>query len=47
MTHWSATDHAVGQGAAVEDSVGHKSDYIEEKYIIQFEIWIEDSKLQL
>ena len=29
VTHWSSIDHAVGQSAAVGDTVGAKSDYNE------------------
>ena len=46
VTHWSTIDHAVGKGAAFEDSVGYKLDYSEENYKTDFEIWMENSKLQ-
>ena len=46
VTHWSAADHGVGKGAAVGDAVEKKSDYRKENYKTDFEIWIENSKLQ-
>ena len=46
VIHWSAVDHAVGQSVSVGDAVGEKSDYCEEKYKTDFEIWMENSKLQ-
>ena len=46
VTHWRASDHTVGQEVAVGDAVGEKSDYCEEKYKTDFEIWMENSKLQ-
>ena len=46
VTHWSTADNDTGQGAAVADAVGDKSDYSEENYKTGFEIWMENSKLQ-
>ena len=46
ITHWSGTDHAVGQGVLVVEAVDDKSDYSEENYKTDFEIWMENSKLQ-
>ena len=46
VTHWSVADHAIGKGSAVGEYVGDKSEYSEEKYKIDFEIWMEDFKLQ-
>ena len=46
INHCSTVDHALGQGGEVGDAVGEKSDYSEENYKIDFEIWMEYSKLQ-
>ena len=42
VTHWSAADHILGQGSAVWDAVGNKSDYSKENYKTDFEIWKEN-----
>ena len=46
INHWITADHAVGQISAVGDAVGKKSDYSEENYKTDFEIWMENYKLQ-
>ena len=44
--YWSVVGHFVGQGAAIRDAVINKSYYSEENYKTDFEILMEDSKLQ-
>ena len=46
ITHWRAAKHYVGYGSEVGDVVYDKSDYSEENYKTDFEIWIENFKLQ-
>ena len=46
ITHWSAVDHTVGQGATVGEALGDIPDYIEENNKTDFETCMENSKLQ-
>ena len=46
VTHWSMEGSALGKGAAVGDDVVDKSDYSEENNKTDFEIWMENYKLQ-
>ena len=46
ITHLIVVDNSIGQKASAGEVVGEKSDHIKENYKTDFEIWIENSKLQ-
>ena len=46
ITHLIVVYNSIGQKASAGEVVGEKSDHIKENYKTDFEIWIENSKLQ-